>query len=125
MTTANDVQPLLHIALVLELSLRSSTRCLKERVEIELIKLTPTRNRQQLVWHLIGQQAHLRESAVGVTFIGVLDGKSFFGSLLVGVRPVEDLFLNELAGGQRFEGGSRQVQVSPCGDGQELRLLVG
>ncbi len=121
---ADDVQPLLHVALVLELRLRARARCLEERVEIELVELPGARDRQQLVRHLVGQQAHLRQRAVGVPFAGVLRRELLLGALLVGVRPVEDLLLDELARGQRPERRAGEVEVRLGRDGQELGLLL-
>ena len=46
------------------------------------------------------------------------------GALLVGVGPVEDLLLDELARRERLERGSRQVQVGAGGDWQEVVLVV-
>jgi hypothetical protein len=39
-----NIEPLLHIALVLELRLGASARCLKESVQVELVKLAGARN---------------------------------------------------------------------------------
>ena len=123
-SAADDVQPLLHVALVLELRAFARARCLEERVEIELVELPGARDRQQLVRHLVGQQAHLRQRAVGVPFAGVLRGELFLGALLVGVGPVEDLLLDELARGQRLERRAGEVEVGLGRDGQELGFLL-
>ena len=74
------------------------------------------RDRQQLVRHLVGEQAHLRQRAVGVPLAGVLRGELFLGALLVGVGPVEDLLLDELARGQRPERRAGEVEVGLGGD---------
>ena len=47
------------------------------------------------------------------------------GALLVGVRPVEDMFLDELARGQCLERRAREVQVGLGRDGKELDFLFG
>ena len=49
-------------------------------------------------------------------------GEFGFGTLLVGVGPIKNLLLDELARGQRFERGPRQIQVGLGGDGQILAL---
>ena len=115
----DDVQPLLHVALVLELR-RSRAGRGEELVEVELVELPGARDRQQLVRHLVGQQPHLRQRAVGVPLAGVLRGELFLGALLVGVRPVEDLLFDELARGQRLERRAGEIEVRPRRDGQEL-----
>ena len=97
---------------------------LEELVEIELVELPGARDRQQFVRHLVGQQAHLRQRAVGVPLAGVLGGELFLGALLVGVGPVEDLLLDELARGQRLERRAGEVEVRLGRDGQELGLLL-
>ena len=97
---------------------------LEERVEIKLVELSGARDRQQLVRHLVGQQAHLRQRAVGVPLARVLRRELLLGALLVGVRPVEDLLLDELAGGQRLERRAGEVEVRLGRDGQELDLLL-
>ena len=121
---ADDVQPLLHVALVLELRLAPVPDASKERVEIELVELPGARDRQQFVRHLVGEQAHLRQRAVGVPFAGVLGRELLLGALLVGVGPVEDLLLDELARGQRLERRAGEVEVGLGRDGQELGLLL-
>ena len=110
--------------LCLNCALLARAGCREELVEIELVELPGARDRQQLVRHLIGQQAHLRQRAVGVPLAGVLRGELLLGALLVGVRPVEDLFLDELARGQRLERRAGEVEVRLGRDGQELGLLL-
>ena len=76
------------------------------------------------VRHLVGQQAHLRQRAVGVPFARVLRRECLLGALLVSVGPVEDLLLDKLARGQRPERRAREVEVRLGGDRQELDLLL-
>ena len=121
---ADDVQPLLHVALVLELRVVARARRLEERVEVELVELAGAGDRQQLIRHLVGQQAHLRQRAVGIPLAGVLRGELFLGALFVGVRPVEDLLFDELARGQRLERRAGEVEVGLGRDGEELSLLL-
>jgi len=56
---ANDVQPLLHVALVFELGQHARARGLEEGVEVELIKLSGARDGHQFFRHLVGEQPHL------------------------------------------------------------------
>ena len=119
----DDVQPLLHVALVLELRLAARARCREERVEIELVELPGARDRHQFVRHLVGQQPHLRQRAVGIPLAGVLRRELLLGALLVGVGPVENLLLDELARGQRLERRAGEVEVGLGRDGQELGFL--
>ena len=120
---ADDVQPLLHIALVFELGLCASARCLEKCVEIELIELAGAGDGQQFVRHLVGQQAHLRHCAVRVPLVRMLCREFSPGALFVGVRPVEDLLLDKLARRQRPERRAGEVEVRPARDRQELGLL--
>ena len=94
----------------------------KKRVEVEFVELAGARHGHQLVGHLVGQQAHLRQGAVRVPRPGMRGGEFSFGTLLVGVGPIKNLLLDELACGQRFERGPRQIQVGLGGDGQILAL---
>ena len=71
----------------------------RKGVEVELIKLPGPCYRYQFVGHLIGEQPHLRQRTVGIPLAGVPLGEIFFGALLVGVGPVENLLLDELSRG--------------------------
>ncbi len=122
---ADDVQPLLHVALVFELRQHTRARGLEKGVQIKLVKLPGAGDGHQLVRHLIGEQPHLRQRAIGIPLAGILGGELFFGALLVGVGPVENLFFDELAGGQRLERRAGKIQVSLGGDGQKLGFLFG
>jgi hypothetical protein len=55
---------------------------------------------------------------------GCFSRELLLGALLVGVGPVEDLLLDELARGQRLERRAGEVEVGLGGDGQELGLLL-
>jgi hypothetical protein len=101
---SDNVQPLLYVALVLELRALSRARSRKELVEVELVELPGARDRQQFVRHLVGKQTHLRQRTIRVPLAGVLGGELFLGALFVGVGPVEDLFFDELARRQRLNG---------------------
>ena len=120
----DDVQPLLHIALMLELRGFARAGRGEKLVEVKLVKLAAARNGQKFVRHLIRQQPHLRQRTVGVPLTRIRFGEHFLGALLVGVRPVENLLLDELPRGQRLERRAGEIQVSPCGDGQKLGLLL-
>jgi hypothetical protein len=45
-----------------------------------------------------------------VAFAGIVRGELPLGALLVGVRPVENLFLDELPRSERLEGSPREVE---------------
>ena len=102
--TSDDVQPLLHVALVLELRVCGGAGCGEERVEVELVELSLTGDSEQLVRHLVGEQPHLRQRPVRTPGARLVTCVIFFGPLFIGVGPVEDLFLDELARRQRPEG---------------------
>ena len=51
----NDVQPFLHIVLMLKLSTLTRTRGLKKSVQVELVKLSGTSNRHKFIGHLVGE----------------------------------------------------------------------
>ena len=118
----DDVQPLLHVALVLELRAFARAGRSKELVEIELVELPGARNRQQLIRHLVRQQPHLRQRSVGVPLAGVLDGELLLATLFVGVRPVEDLLFNELV--LSFANWHDQLTSSPKLKGHAEELLT-
>jgi hypothetical protein len=48
----------------------------------------------------------------------MVEGEVFLGALLVGVGPVENLLLDELARGQRLERRAGEVEVGLGGDGR-------
>ena len=52
----------------------------------------------------------------------MLLGPLLLGALLVGVGPVEDLLLDELAGREGLEWGAGEVEVGLGGDREELGL---
>jgi hypothetical protein len=53
----------------------------------------------------------------------VLSRKRLLGSLFIGVCPVKDLFLNELARGQRSKRCAGKIEIRLGSDGQELGFL--
>ena len=122
---ADDVEPLLHIVLVLELGARAPAGRLEELVEVELVELALVGDRDQLVGHLVGEQPHLGQRRVRVPLARVLVGELLLGALLVGVGPVEDLLLDELARRERLERRAREVEVGPGRDRQEVGLVAG
>ena len=119
---ADDVEPLLDLALVLELSAGARTRGCEELIEVELVELALAGDRKQLIGHLVREQAHLRESPIRVPLGRLLVCELFLGSLFIGVRPVEDLLFDELACGQRPEWCAREVEVGLGGDREERAL---
>ena len=121
----DDVEPLLNVALVLELCARARAGGGEELVKVELVELALTGDREQLVGHLVGQQAHLRQRPVRVPLAGVLASIFVLRSLLIGVGPVEDLLLDELARRQRPERRAGEIEVRPRSDRQEVDLLLG
>ena len=125
MGTADDVEPLLDIVLVLELGRGAGAGGFEEGVQVELVELALVGDRDQLVGHLVRKETHLGERPVGVPVVRVGVGELGLGSLFVGVGPVEDLLLDELARRQGFEGGAGEVQVGAGGDGEEVRLSAG
>src|SRR6185437_13760629 len=122
---ANDVEPLLHIAFVLETCLLVVAGGLKEGVEVELVELAAACNGDQLVRHLVGEQTQLRQWAIGIALAGVACNELFLCTLLVSVRPVENLLLDKLARGERLEWRAGKVEVGFRRDGQELSLPCG
>ncbi|MEQ9566243.1 MAG: hypothetical protein RLN85_10605, partial [Pseudomonadales bacterium] len=68
----DDIQPLLHVTLVLELGFCTGASGRKELVQIELIKLTSARDCQEFIGHLIGQQPHLGQRAIRIPLTRML-----------------------------------------------------
>lgn len=54
----------------------------------------------------------MRQCAVGIALARILRRERGLGALLVGICPVEYLLLDELAGGERLEGGAGQIEVT-------------
>ena len=99
----DDVEPLLHLRLVLkDGGLAFSRRC-EERVEVELIELALAGDCKKFVGHLVREESHLRKGAIGVPSVGARLGELLLRSLLIGVGPVEDLLFDELTRSQRLE----------------------
>ena len=100
---SDDVQPLLDVISVLELRARGCARSREELVEVKLVEFPGTSDRQQLVRHLVGKQTHLRKRSIRAPAAGVLRSVIVLGALLIGIGPVEDLLLDELARRKRAE----------------------
>ena len=73
----------------------------EELVQIELVELTAGCDLTDLIGHLIGHQHHAWQRFVRILPLGRLP--PLLGPLLVGIRPVEDLFFDELAVDDRAE----------------------
>ncbi|OQA29695.1 MAG: hypothetical protein BWY59_00135 [Verrucomicrobia bacterium ADurb.Bin345] len=107
-----------------ELRLLARAGGFEERVQIELIELPGARHCHQFVRHLVGEQPHLRQRPVGIPQAWIFRGKGLLGSLLIGVRPVEDLLLDKLAGRERLEWRTGEVEIRLGGDGEKLGLRL-
>ena len=101
---ADQIEPLLHVVLVFELRFGALADSGEEHVEIELVELSRAGHAGDGVGHLVGHEDHAGEGRIGVGLEWVRARPLLLGLLLVGVRPVEDLVLDELAAGQRAEG---------------------
>ena len=121
-TVVSANQPLLHFARMLDLGRLSFACGGEELVEVELVELSGGRDLADLIGHLIGHQHHTRQRLVRV--LSVCRLPLLLGALFVGVCPVEDLLLDELAVGDRAERCARQEQVRARGDGQEIRVAL-
>ena len=114
----DEVEPLLHRVLEHELRFIAFTFCLEEGVEVEAVVLAAESHLANLVGHLVGEHDHARKRLVGVRLPRVIVWPRLLGLLLVGVGPVEDLLLDELAGVERPEGRAREKEVVASHDGQ-------
>src|SRR3546814_12513972 len=75
---------------------------------------------------LIGQQSHLRQRAIGIALVRMLGGEVGLGALLVGVGPVENLLLDELAGSERLERRAREIEIGARRDRtKQVQILFG
>src|SRR5579872_5032921 len=124
-SAANNVQPLLNLVLMSKLGVRAAPFRSEKLIEIKLIELTAVCDVHQLLWHLIGQQAHLRQCSVRVPFAWMSHIELSLNSLLIAVGPVEYLFLDELPGSKRPERRAGEIEVRVCGDGQEIGIGLG
>ena len=119
---AHEVEPHLNMVLELELGVLALPLRREEHVEIELVRLGVQRDALDLLRHLVGEHDHARERCVRVVSVcGVPFG---LGLLLVGVRPVEDLLLDELTAVECAERGSGQEQEVLGDDGQPRLVLL-
>ena len=112
--TPNQVQPLLHIILVDKTAVPAFAIGGKEHVQVKFIVFTLLGDLLDAFRNLVGHHDHPGQSSVGI----VLSLPVFFGTLFIGIGPVVDLLLDELAGVEGTEGGAGQIQVVVGGDGQ-------
>jgi hypothetical protein len=78
---------------------------------------------QQSIYFLVSKQAHLRQYTIRAPLARVFSSKSFLGALFVGICPVEDLFFDELACGQRPKWCAGEVEIGFGRDREEFDLL--
>lgn len=64
------------------------------------------------------------QRTVRIPFAGILCGEFFLGALFVRVGPIEDLFLDELTGGQRLERRAGEVEICLGRDRQEILFFL-
>ena len=121
--TTDDVEPLLHFVLVLELCVFACARCGKELVQVELVKLATTSDGQKLFGHLIGQQPHFGQCTVRIPCTRMLLRKLLLRTLLIGIRPIEDLLFDELAAVESPEWRTRHVKVCSSLNRQEVLFI--
>src|SRR4051812_22547508 len=74
-SAANDVEPLLDVVLVPEFGVLAVTLALKEGVQVKFVELSLMSDGDQLVGHLVGEQAHFREGLVRIRFTGMRSAK--------------------------------------------------
>lgn len=117
-----QVKPFLRLVAMLELRHVSLALGCEELVEIEFVELARGRDLTDLIGHLIGHQHHTRQRLVRVP--PVLSLPTFLGALLIGIRPVEDMLLDELTIDDGPERRARQEQVRARGDRQEIRITL-
>ena len=120
----DNIQPFLYVGSVLELRALSCAHSCKELIEVELVELSGARDRQQFVRHLISKQTHLWQRTIRVPLAAVLGGEIFLGALFVRVGPVEDLFFDELACGQRLKRCAGKIEICLGRDGEEFYFLL-
>ena len=118
---AYQVQPLLHLVLVVEASFRSRAFGGKEHIEVELVELPSLGHGTYGIGQLVGHHHQAGQRAVGIVL-----ALSPFGllALLVAVSPVVNLLLNELSAADGAERSARKVEVGPGGDGQAVLVEV-
>ena len=109
---------------MLELRIFSQAISGEKLIQVELIELAATGNGQQLIRHLVGKQAHLGQSSIRISLSRVMFFELVFSPLFIGVCPVENLLLDELAGGQCLERGAGEIEVSLGSDRQEFGLFL-
>ena len=94
----NEVNPFLHIFLIDKRVVFG----IEKAVEVKLAELSLLGYLTYLVGQLIGKHHHLGERQIGIPAFTVVP--MVFCALLVGIRPVEYLFLDKFATGYGSEG---------------------
>ena len=93
----NDVNPLLHIFLMDKRVVFGTEKAVK----VKLAEFSLFGNLPNLVGQLIGKHHHLRQRKIGIPALAVVP--SVLGTLLVGIGPVVNLFLDKLPAGDGTE----------------------
>ena len=112
--TTDEVEPLLHLVLILEPCTVALALGSKEHIEVKLIELALLGHLLYLIGHAVGEHHHAWQREVRVT-------ASFpfgLGTLLVRVGPVEYLLLDELTIVDGAERRSREEEIILRRDGQ-------
>ena len=92
----------------------------EENIQVKFVKLALFGNLLDAVRDFIGQHDHPWQSCVWI----ILTHPVFFGTLFVGIRPVVNLFFDELTGVQSAERCAGQIEIIGRCNGQP-RFIVG
>lgn len=117
----NQIQPFLHIILIFEMCVFAGPLGGEKYVQVKFIKFALFRNALDTLRNFVCEHDHPRQSGIWI-FAG-----SFpfgLGPLLIGIGPVIDLLLNELAGIQRTERRAGEIEVIGSGNRQPC-FIVG
>ncbi|OQA22734.1 MAG: hypothetical protein BWY63_00661 [Chloroflexi bacterium ADurb.Bin360] len=110
----------MHFLLIFEARARAGPFRREEDVEVEFVGLAQEGDFADGIGQLVGQEDHAGQGSVRV----ILALPGGFGALLIGIGPVEDLFLDELPGGDGAEGRAGEVEVGVGGDGHDLFIEI-
>ena len=106
---ADQIQPLLHLVLILEPRLAADTLGREKDIQVELIEFALHGDLPYRVRQLVGHEHHARKRDVWVV---PLPFPLLLGPLFIRICPVVDLLLDELAGGDGPKRRAGEIEIA-------------
>ena len=118
--TSHQIKPLLDLVFIYKMCFRTLAFCGEKYIEVKHVELSLLCDLADTFGYLIGHKNHSRQRKIGIAQTFPL----MLGTLFVGVCPVIDLILDELAAVYCTERCTRQEQVMSRSYGEKA-LVVG